>query len=260
MPTTLIATKPTTNGHAPPAAVAPAATVPTLRKTALVGGLLYLITFASSIPALFLLDPVLSNANYIVSAGADTQVRLGIFLDLINALAAIGTAVALFSVVKRVHEGLALGFVTTRLFEAAIIVIGIVSLLAVVTLRQTGLAEADQRALVAVGQALVAVREWTFVLGPGMAGVNALLLGTLMYRSRLVPRAIPVLGLVGGPIFLSFVVGTIFGVTELGSAWHIAGTAPIFVWELSLGLWMTIKGFRRGALFVLAQTEQAERN
>src|SRR5687767_13246875 len=84
-----------------------------MRKTALVGGLLYLITFASSIPALVLLDPVLSNANYIVSAGADTQVRLGIFLDFINALAAFGTAVALFSVVKRQHEGLALGFVTT---------------------------------------------------------------------------------------------------------------------------------------------------
>ena len=106
------------------------------RRTALVAGILYLITFASAIPAVFLLDPVLNDPNYIVSAGADTQVTLGAFLDLVNALACIGTAVALFSVVKRQHEGFALGFVTTRMFEAAVIVIGVVCLLAIVTLRQ----------------------------------------------------------------------------------------------------------------------------
>jgi hypothetical protein len=218
-----------------------------LRKTALVAGALYVITFAASIPALPLLAPVLNDPNYIIGSGADTQVLFGGFLDLINALAAIGTAVALFSVVKRQHEGFALGFVTTRLFEAAVIVIGVVSVLSVVTLRQNlgGTAGADEASLVAVGQSLVAVRDWTFLLGPGvMAALNALLLGTLMYRSGLVPRIIPTIGLVGAPLLLTSVIATFFGLNELTSVWHYIATAPIFVWELSLGIYLVVKGFK----------------
>jgi Domain of unknown function (DUF4386) len=221
--------------------------VDSARKTALVAGALYVLTFASSIPALFLLSPVLNNPDYIVSAGADSSVLLGCFLDVVNALAAIGTAVALYSVVKRQHEGFAIGFVTSRLLEAAIIVIGVVSLLSVVTLRQNlaGTAAADEASLVAVGQSLVAVRDWTFLLGPNlMAAVNALILGTLMYRSRLVPRAIPTVGLIGGVLLLADVTAIFFGSYGLGSAWHVIAAAPIFVWELSLGVWLVVKGFR----------------
>ncbi len=215
-----------------------------LRKTALVGGAFYLLTFLASIPALFLLGPVLNDPNYIVSSGADTQVTLGAFLDLVNALACIGTAVALFPVVKRQSEALALGFVTTRMFEAAVIVIGVVSLLAVVTLRQPGATGTEADSLVIAGQSLVAVRDWTFLLGPNvMAGLNALLLGTLMYRSGLVPRVIPMLGLIGAPLLLAVTFATMFGLTEHGSAWWIV-VAPIFVWELSLGVYLVVKGFK----------------
>jgi len=170
---------------------------------------------------------------------------VGLFLDLVNALACIGSAVALFSVVKRQHEGFALGFVTTRIFEAAIIIIGVMSLLSVVTLRQAGAAEgADASSLVTIGQALVATRDWTFLIGPSvMASLNAVLLGTLMYRSRLVPRVIPLLGLIGAPLLLSWAIGTFFGISEGGTVWHLIGVAPIFVWELSLGIWLVVKGF-----------------
>jgi hypothetical protein len=215
------------------------------RKTALVAGILYLITFVSAIPAVFLLDPVLTDPRYVVGTGADTQVVFGAFLDLVNALACIGTAVALFSLVKRQHEGLALGFVTTRMLEAAVIVIGVVSLLAVVTLRQEAAAGADAASLIAVGQALVAVRDWTFLVGPGlMPAFNALLLGTLMYQSGLVPRAIPVLGLIGGPLLISSTLATMFGINDALSVWTAIATLPIFFWELTLGLWMTFRGFR----------------
>ena len=176
-----------------------------LRKTALIAGGLYLLTFISSIPAVFLLAPVLDNPDYIIGSGNDTRVLLGCLLDLINAFACIGTAVALFPVVKRQNEGVALGFVTSRVMEAAIIVIGVVSLLSIVTLRQdlAGTAGADPAALVTTGQSLVATRDWTFLLGPDlMAGINALLLGSLMYRSRLVPRVIPSIGLIGGPLLI----------------------------------------------------------
>jgi hypothetical protein len=190
----------------------------------------------------------LDDPDYIVSSGADTQVLLGSFLDLVNAFACIGTAVALFPVVKRQNEGVALGFVTARLMEAAIIVVGVVSLLSVVTLRQAGSAGADAASLVTAGRVLVAIRDWTFLLGPSlMPGVNALLLGYLMYRSSLVPRVIPLLGLIGGPLLLASATATMFGINDPVSVWSGIAVAPIFLWELSLGVWLVVKGFNPSA-------------
>lgn len=167
----------------------------------------------------------------------------GTFLDPVNALACIATAVVLLPVVKRQSEALALGFVTTRILEAAVIIIGVVSLLTVVSLRQPGAAGAEASSLVMTGQALVAARDWTFLIGPNvMAGVNALLLGTLMYKSGLVTRVIPAMGLIGGPLLLAVTVATMLGLTEHGSVWWLVA-APIFVWELSLGLYLVLKGF-----------------
>ena len=159
---------------------------------------------------------------------------MGCFLDVVNALACIGTAVALFPVVKRQNEALALGFVTTRVLEAAIIVIGVVSLLAVVTLRQdlAGATGADAATLVTTGHALVAVRDWTFLLGPSlMAALNALLLGSLMYRSRLVPRIIPTMGLIGAPLLLTATIATLFGHIDQTSACVPSSRTP----DLRLG-------------------------
>ncbi len=219
-----------------------------LRRTAFLAGALYLITFASSIPArFFFLDPVLSDPNYVVGSGGDTRVLVGGLLDMVNALACIGTAVVLFQVVKRQNETLALGFVTSRVLEAAIISVGVVSLLAVVTLRQNlaGTAAAEEASLVTVGASLVAVYDWTFLFGPNvMAAVNALLLGSLMYRSGLVPRAIPLMGLIGGPLLLASVTGIVLGTHGLDSGLHVIAAAPIFFWELSLGVWLVIKGFK----------------
>lgn len=216
------------------------------RRAAFASGIFYLITFASSIPAALMLAPILTDPAYILGAGADSQIMLACLLDLVNALTCIGSAVAVFSVLKRYHESLALGFVTTRLFEAATIVIGVVSLLAVVSIRQAGpAAGSDAGALIAVGQGLVGVRDWTFIVGPGlMAGFNALMFATVLYRFRLVPRAIPALGLIGAPLLIASASGMILGVNELGSPFSVLATAPIFVWELSVGLWMVFKGFR----------------
>ena len=224
------------------------------RKLALAGGVLYLMTFAFSIPAVFLLEPVLSNPDYIVSGGADSQVLLGTLFDLITALACIGTAVALFPVIRRQSETASLGFVTTRIFEGAIIVIGVASLMAVVAMRQAGGATGtDSSGLVAVGQALVAVRDQTFLLGPGvMPGLNALLLGYVLYRSRLVPRLIPAVGLIGAPIFLASATATLLGVNEQVSLLSGIAVVPIFFWELSLGLWLTFKGFSLNSPLIAA--------
>ncbi len=230
-----------------------------MRKTAFVAGFLYLLTFISSIPAVFLQSPVLNDPNFIIgSAGADTQVRLGALFDIVNSLTAIGTAVALYAVIKRQNQGLAIGFVSSRLFEGTVLMIGVISILSIVTLQQPGATGAEASLLVTVQQTLVTVRNWTFVLGTGVPALNAFLLGWIMYKSRLVPRAIPVIGLIGAPVFTSWIIGYVLGVAEPGTAWHAIGVAPIFIWELSLGLWMTFKGFRKDApLMVEAATEDA---
>lgn len=233
------------------------ASMSSMRKTALVAGILYLLTFISSIPAALLLGNALANPDYILGAGADGQVRLAALLDIVNGLTAIGTALALYSVVKRQHEGFAIGFVASRLFEAAILFVGILSVLSIATLRETGAGVADPASLAAVGLSLTTLYEWAFALGTGVPALNAFLLGWLMYRSRLVPRAIPVIGLIGAPLFTSWIIGYIFGVTEGGTAWHAIGVAPIFVWELSLGLWMTFKGFRKDAPLMVEAAAEA---
>lgn len=216
------------------------------RRTALLGGLLYLLTFAASFPALALLGPVLRE-GYVLGAGADLQVRAAALLDLVNAAACIGTAVVLLPAMRPFGERLALGFVVSRTMEAAIITTGVVAVLAVVTLRGDAAAGdlADTGALTAVASALVALRDWTFLLGPGLiAAVNALLLGSLMYRSRLVPRWIPLLALVGGPIHLASVLASVLGLNTQLSMLSAVAVLPVALWELSLGLWLTVRGFR----------------
>ncbi|WP_328321314.1 DUF4386 domain-containing protein [Kribbella sp. NBC_00382] len=216
-----------------------------LRRTALVAGVLYLITFVASIPALPLYSNLVGDPRYILGSGSSAGVFLGGALEVITALAGIGTAVVLFPVVKRQSEWLALGFVTSRVIEGVYIVVGVSALLSVVTLRDNPIAGADPAALIAAQQSLVAIHDWTFLLGPGvMPGVNALLLGTLLYRSGLVPRIIPLIGLVGAPIFLISAVALIFGAYDQLSLPSGIATVPIFIWELSLGLWLTFKGFK----------------
>src|SRR3984885_5691586 len=189
------------------------------RKIALVAGIFYLITFIS-IPTLALYGPVTNHRDWILASGGHTAVLVGGFLEVIVALAGIGTAVTLYPVVKRQNEGVALGFVTARVLEAGLIFTGVVSLLSLVTLRQDlgGAAGANTAALVTTATSHVAVYNWTFLLSQSlMPGINALLLGSLLYRSRLVPRIIPTLGLIGAPILIASVIVTLFGGFKLGS-------------------------------------------
>ena len=216
------------------------------RRTALVTGVLFIITFLTSIPAaLVLYTPVLDDANFILGAGADGGVYMGAFLEVLLIVANVGTAVALFPILKRQSEPLALGYVTARVMECTFIAIGIVSLLAVVTLRQDA-AGGDPGSLVTTGQSLVAIHDWTFLLGPGwVVGVgNGLILGWLMYRSGLVPRGMAMLGLVAGPVLLAGGTAALLGVIEPDSALKTLAAAPEFVWELSLGIYLTVKGFK----------------
>jgi hypothetical protein len=229
------------------------------QKIARVTGVLFLITYITAIPAAFVLyPPVLDDPRYIVGPGADTSVRLGAFLELILIITNIGTAVVLWPVLKRVNEILALGFVTARIVECAFIAIGILSLLTVVALRQGAAAGADAGSLVTVGESLVTLHDWTFLFGPGfVVGVgNGLILGYLMYRSALVPRGMALLGLVGGPLIIASGIAVIFGVIEQGGPLQTIAVVPEFLWELSLGIWLTVRGFNPSAVARLQRESQ----
>jgi len=217
-----------------------------LRRTAFLAGLLFIITFVTSIPAVLLYRSVVNHANYIVGPGADTRIALGALLEMILIIANVGTAVVLFPILKRQNEDLALGYVGARLMESAFIAIGIVSLLAVVTLRKDVGGPGGAASLVAVGRSLVAIRNWTFVLGPGwVVGVgNGLLLGYLMFRSGLVPRGLAMLGLIGGPLIIASGTAVLFGAIARGSKAQGIATIPEFLWELSLGIYLMVKGFK----------------
>ncbi|HJY65748.1 MAG TPA: DUF4386 domain-containing protein [Streptosporangiaceae bacterium] len=234
----------TTTLHAP--ATKPAG-MTSLRKTALVAGIFYLITFIS-VPTLALYGPVKNHRDWILSSGTHTGVLVGCLLEVIVALAGIGTAVTLYPVVKRQNESLALGFAAARVLEASMIFAGVVSLLSLVTLRQDlgGAAGANAAALVTTGASHVAVYNWTMLLGQTlMPCINALLLGSLMYRSRLVPRIIPIVGLIGAPLLLAAVIATLFsGSIGHVSAFQAIATLPVAAWEFSLGMWLVVKGFK----------------
>jgi hypothetical protein len=210
-----------------------------LRKYSLAAGLFYLLTFVS-IPTLALYRSV-RGPNFVAGPGPDTPVLVGVLLEMIVALAGIGTAVALYPVVRRQGEARAVGFVASRVLEAATIYAGIVSLMSIVTLRQAG---TGSGALIAA-QGLAAQYRWTFFLGQSfIPAVNGVLLGSLLYQSRLVPRWLPVLGFIGAVLLVASWAAILVGVIGAISPAAAVAALPIAVWEFSLGIYLTFWGFK----------------
>jgi Domain of unknown function (DUF4386) len=208
-------------------------------------GVLYLITFATSIGALLLFQPVLDDPQgYIAGDGADNRIYLGALLELILIIANIGTAIIIFPIVKRQNEIMAVSYVAARIMECVFILIGILAVLAVVTLRHD--AGADAAALGGLAESLAAIKDWTFKLGPGfVVGIgNGLILGYLMYTSGLMPRGLALLGLIGGPLQTLAGIGVLFDLYEAGGPVQGILTIPEIIWELSLGIYPLVWGFK----------------
>jgi uncharacterized protein DUF4386 len=225
------------------------------RTIARVTGWLFVITFVTSIPAYFIFyADVRDTPSLITGGGADptASVAIGAVLELLLIIANVGTAVVLFPILKRQSEVGALGYVSARLVEAMFIAVGIISLLAFVLMRQDGTAGTDA----ALGQAFVAIYDRAFLLGPGVfAGfANGLILGYLMFRSGLVPRGMAMLGLIGGPLVMATGIAIMFDVTEPGSTLQAIATIPEFFWELSLGIYLIVKGFKPSPILALDGT------
>jgi hypothetical protein len=217
------------------------------QRIAHITGVLWILTYVFSIPAFVIYDPVLSDTGFITGTGSEAAVLFGAVSELLLIIANIGTAVVPYSILKRQGENLALGFLAARIMECAFILVGVLSMLALVTVRQDlAGANTDPATLDAVGRSLVAIKDWTFTLGPGfVVGVgNGLILGYLMYRSGLVPRRMAMLGLIGGPLICLTGILVVSGAIEPRGAVQTIATIPEFFWELLLGLYLTFKGFR----------------
>jgi hypothetical protein len=225
------------------------------QRDARIFGVLYLITFVTSIPALILYQPVLDDpASYIAGGGKDNQIYLGVLLELLLIIANVGTAVVVFPILRRQNEILSLGYVTARLVECTFIAAGIIFVLGIVSLRHDSPGAGD------LAVSLAALKDWTFLLGPGfiVGWGNGLILGYLMYSSRLVPRQMAWLGLIGGPLIILTGIGTLFDLWEPGSTVPAITVIPEFLWELFLGVYCAIWGFRSDSPILSPAARRAE--
>jgi hypothetical protein len=221
------------------------ATPDPMRRRARLAGVLYVITFVS-IPTLWLYKPAKDHADFVLGAGSTTGVMAGAFSEVIVGLAGTATAVVLFPVLKRQSESAALGVVTARVIETGLIFTGVVSLLTLITLRTdvAGTAGVDRASLITAGHTQVAVYNSTFLLSQALMPVIVdALLGYLLYRSRLVPRALAIVALIGAPLLLANDIAIFFGAYDKGSALDGLATLPIGVFELAFGIWLIVKGF-----------------
>jgi hypothetical protein len=212
--------------------------VSSLRKTSLIAGVLYLLTFVS-IPTLALYEEVKS-ANFLIGTGTNTSAIIGGMLEIIVALAGIATAVVLFPVLKKQNETMALGLVAARILESGTIFVGVAFILSIVTLRQEG---AGTEAL-GISHALVTLYHRIFLLGQSfMPAVCDLLLGFLLYKSRLVPRLIAVIGIIGAPVLIVGYLTVMFGIFGRLDPLPAISAVPVALFEFSLGIWLIFKGF-----------------
>jgi hypothetical protein len=227
------------------------------RRISFAFGVLFLITFVTSIPALGLYQPVLDDpVGYVAKGGSDNQILFGAFLELLLIIANIGTAVVVYPILKRQNHILSLGYVTARIVECTFILVGILAVLSIVTLSQQDAGGNEG----AIAYTLAALKDWTFLLGPGwvVGWGNGLILGYLMYRSGLVPRWLAIVGLVGGPLIILSGTLVMFAADHPSSALRAfqgLATIPEFVWELGLGIYATVWGFR--AVPILAREAAA---
>ncbi len=219
------------------------APISSLRKTSLVAGVLYLLTFVS-IPTIALYGSI-HDPNYIVGPGPDTAVIVGGILEIIVALSGIGTAVALYPVLKKQNEGVALGLVAARILESGTIFVGVAFLLSIVTMRQAG---AGTDALV-TSHAFVALYDRIFLLGQSfMPAVCDMLLGCLLYKSRLVPRTLSLIGIIGAPLLIAGYIAVLFGVIGRLDPLAALAAVPVALFEFSLGIYLVVNGFNTSAI------------
>lgn len=229
--------------------------MPSYRRIAVLTGVLFLLAAVSSMVGLYEYGPILNHPRYAVEGSAQLgRIASGALLELVCVFSIIGISITVYPVLKRRNESVALGYVCFRLLEATMIVVGIISLLSLVTLHQQYATAAvqDPGSQLTAARLLVAVHDWTFLFGPNLAlAPSTLMMSLFLFRSRLVPRFVSVLGLVGGPLILVSGLLVMFGAYHQISVWGTVTALPVFGYEMSLAVWLVVRGFNSDALAAL---------
>ncbi len=217
------------------------------KKAASWAGWFMAITFLTSIPALLIYHPVLHDHSYILGPGQDTRIELAAVLEVLCAVGGIGVAIAMFPILRRQSERMALGYVASRIVESTMICVGLIGLLSVLTLRGDLAASiaGNSGSLAIAGRTLVAIHDWTFAVGPGFCvGINDLLLGYLMYSTGLMPPRLAMVGLIGGPLIFVSKILVVFGVWDIYSSTAGIFAAPVFIFEALFAIYLIVWGLR----------------
>ena len=219
------------------------------RSNAIAAGILFIIAAVAAMTGRILYGPILTDSDYIIKGTAhETQVLWGAFFEILTAFAVIGTPIALFPVLRKYNQGMAIATVSFRLLEATMIIVGILSLMTIVTLSHqfTNEVNADSTSYLMAGKTLLALQNWTFAFGPNIAlGPSTFMTGYLLHKSKLVPRFISIMGMIGGPLIFICGVLVMFGLFTQTSLWGGLLAIPVFVYEMSLAIRLLSKGFNR---------------
>jgi hypothetical protein len=217
------------------------------RRALFATGVLFILTFVTSIPALFFYAPVLDHPDYVLGSGHDLRVSIGVLLEIGLVICNAGTAITLYPIARRFTETLAIGYVASRLFESAMIAVGVVSILGVLALRQD-FGGTESESFVAAARSLLAIHDGTFLLGPAFCAAfgNGILLGSIMFKSGLMPRRVAMLGLIGGPLAFVTAVAVVLGAWDQMSPIGFLFTLPEIVWESTFGIFLTVKAIKLG--------------
>lgn len=234
------------------------------KKAAKLVGVLFILAAVSAVAGVLLYDPILKDSNYLIKGSEHSnQVILGVVMELILVVSAIGTATTMFPLLRKYNETIALWHVCFRFLEAVVITIGIISVLSLLTLSREYVAGGitDITSYQASGTLLKAIHEWTFLLGPNfMLGINTMMYSYIFYKSKLVPRFIPILGMTGATLVFICAFLVMFGVIEQVSLWGGLLALPVAANEMILAVWLIVKGFNESAIDFLFTKKKESRN
>lgn len=228
------------------------------QKLAKIVGVLFFVAAISAVIGLFLYNPILNGSDYLLQGSEHaTQIALGALMELILVVSVIGTATTMFPILKKYNETIALWHISFRFLEGVIITIGIISVLSLLTLSQNFVAEGpvDSSSYQASGILLIAIHDWTFMLGPlFMLGINTIMYSYIFYKTKLVPRTLAILGMFGAMFVFINALLVLFGIVEQLSAWGILAL-PVAAFEMILAGWLLVKGFDESVLSQLSKVD-----
>ena len=220
------------------------------KSNAKITGWLFIVAAVSSIIGLKLYDPILSDNNFIVSANNHyNQIIFGAINELILVASATGTGIMLYPLLKRYNESMGIGYLSFRMLEAVFIMIGLLSILTVLSISESYVdgAITDKANAQSLGLSFISLHKWTFMLGPNfMLSINTFIYSFVFYKTKVIPPNLARLGLLASFLIMTAAILELFGVIQQISTWGILLALPIALYEMTLAIYLITKGTKAG--------------